>query len=79
MACIKHDPYREAKGLATRSFYEYLVLRTPESVRNLEKAIELADERGPLVLEGTKGISDNPEYARRAIGRARMMKEFIDD
>ena len=47
--------------MATQSFYEDLVLRTPEAVRNLERAIELADKRGPLVLEGTKGISDDPE------------------
>lgn len=61
--------------MATQSFYEDLVLRTPEAVRNLERAIELADERGPLVLEGTKGISDNPEYARRFVERVMALKE----
>ena len=61
----------EVKDLATQSFYEDLVLRTPEAVKNLEKAIELADKRGPLVLEGTKGISDDPEVARV------LMEKFI--
>ena len=65
--------------MATQSFNEDLVLRTPEAVRNLERAIELADKRGPLVLEGTKGISDDPEYAHRAIERARWMKEAVDE
>lgn len=51
-----------------------LVLRTPEAVKNLEKAIELADKRGPLVLEGTKGISNNPELAHKAIERAMALK-----
>lgn len=60
--------------MATQSFYEDLVLRTPEAVKNLEKAIELADKRGPLVLEGTKGISNNPELARKAIERAMALK-----
>ena len=65
--------------MATQSFNEDLILRTLEAVRNLERAIELADKRGPLVLEGTRGISDDPECARRAIERARWMKEPVDE
>ena len=65
--------------MATQSFNEDLVLRTPEAVRNLERVIELADKRGPLVLEGIGGISDDPEYTRRAIERARWMKGSVDE
>ena len=65
--------------MATQSFNEDLILRTLEAVRNLERAIELADKRGPLVLEGTRGISDDLEYARRAIERARWMKGSVDE
>ncbi len=65
--------------MATQSFYEDLVLRTPEAVRNLERAIELADKRGPLVLEGTKGISDDPEYARRFVERVMALRELEDE
>ena len=65
--------------MATQSFNEDLILRTLEAVRNLERAIELADKRGPLVLEGTRGISDDPECARSAIERARWMKGSVDE
>ena len=34
--------------MATQSFYEDLVLDSPEAVHNLEKAIDEADRRGPL-------------------------------
>ena len=65
--------------MATQSFYEDLVLRTPEAVRNLERVIELADKRGPLVPEGTKGISDDPEYARRFVERVMALRELEDE
>lgn len=65
--------------MATQSFYEDLVLRTPEAVRNLERAIELADKRGPLVLEVTRGISDDPEYARRFVERVMALRELEDE
>ena len=71
--------HRGGWNVATQSFNEDLILRTLEAVRNLERAIELADKRGPLVLEGTRGISDDPECARRAIERARWMKGSVDE
>lgn len=60
--------------MTTQSFYEDLVLRTPEAVRNLERAIELADRRGPLTFEGTRGISNDPEVARMAIEKTRAKR-----
>ncbi|AGI47935.1 hypothetical protein TALC_00941 [Thermoplasmatales archaeon BRNA1] len=51
--------------MATQSFYEDMVLKTPEAVRNLERAIEAADRRGPLKIEGIKGVTNDPEIARR--------------
>ena len=51
--------------MVTQSFFEDLVLRTPEAVANLEKAIDDADRRGPLKLKGAKGICHDPEVIRR--------------
>ena len=53
--------------MATQSFYEDLVLRTPDTVRNIGRAIELADKRESLTLDGTRGISNNPLCARRFV------------
>ena len=39
--------------MATQSFYEDLVLDSPEAVYNLEKAIDEADRRGPLRIRDT--------------------------
>ncbi|MCL2712817.1 MAG: hypothetical protein FWD37_06055 [Methanomassiliicoccaceae archaeon] len=38
--------------MATSSFYEMLVIDTPEAARNLERAYYAAEKRGPLKLEG---------------------------
>ena len=45
--------------MATESFYEDLILDTPEACANMEKAIDLAEERGDLVIIGAqKPIKD---------------------
>ncbi len=38
--------------MATQSFFEDLVLNTPEAVANLVAALDEADARGRLVIEG---------------------------
>lgn len=52
--------------MATQSFYEDLVLRTPEAVKNLEKAIEIAEKRGRLVVEAQGPVTD-PEEIKRIV------------
>ena len=53
--------------MATRSFYFDMVIDTPEAARNLEKAIEAADKRGPLEIGEVKGITEDPEIVRKLI------------
>ena len=51
--------------MATKSFYQDLVLDTPEAVANLERAIDEADKRGPIDVSEAKGVTNDPEIARR--------------
>ena len=62
-----HSKNQGGFGMATQSFYEDLVLDTEEAVKNLEVAIEEADRRGPLNVEGAQGVDDDPEFIREII------------
>ena len=55
--------------MATQSFYEDLVLETPEAISNLERAIDEADRRGRLDLGEVKGVTNDSEIARRIAER----------
>ncbi len=56
--------------MATQSFYEDMILDTPEKIRNFERAVEAAEIRGPIDFSECVGVSNDPEVARRAIERA---------
>jgi len=47
--------------MATQSFFEDLVLDTPEAVANLEAALDEADARGRLVIEGANDPIEDEE------------------
>ena len=51
--------------MATQSFYEDLVLDSPEAVYNLEKAIDEADRRGPLRIRDTGAIPCADDVIRK--------------
>ncbi len=50
--------------MATKSFYEDLILDTEEAIANLEKALDEAERRGPIVFDGPITIEDDPEFLR---------------
>lgn len=55
--------------MATRSFYEDLVLDTPEAIANMEKAFERA-ERGEVRIPYEKvELCRDPEVIRRILKR----------
>lgn len=60
--------------MATQSFYEDMIIDTPEAVRNLERAIELAEKRGPLKIVGAQGVEYDPVIIEKALARARAEK-----
>ena len=51
--------------MATQSFYEDLVLDSPEAVCNLEKAINEADRRGPLRIRDTGAMPCTDDVIRK--------------
>lgn len=51
--------------MATESFYEDLILDTEEAISNLEKALDEAERRGPMVIEGAVGVTNDPEFLRK--------------
>jgi len=62
--------------MATSSFYEMMVIDTPEKARNLVKAFEAAEKRGPLTSdsnifeqleEGRKFLKDNPDWLKKNV------------
>jgi len=67
--------------MATSSFYEMLVIDTPEAAKNLEAAYDAAMKRGPLVIEGPdidellreseEFFRKNPNFFKEAAARAR--------
>ena len=55
----------EGDRMATQSFYEDLVLDSPEAVCNLEKAIDEADRRGPLRIRDTGAMPCTDDVIRK--------------
>jgi len=53
--------------MATQSFSEDLVLNTPEAVANLEAALDEADARGRLVIEGAHDPIESVEETREIL------------
>ena len=51
--------------MATQSFYEDLVLDSPEAVCNLEKTIDEADRRGPLRIRDTGAMPCTDDVIRK--------------
>lgn len=52
-------------NMATESFYEDLILDTEEAIANLEKALDEAEKRGPMIIEGAVGVTNDPEFLRK--------------
>ena len=50
--------------MALESFYETMVIDTPEAAANLAKAIEDREKNGPLVLGPVQGVDNDPEFIR---------------
>ncbi|MDO5852806.1 MAG: hypothetical protein Q4Q62_01835 [Thermoplasmata archaeon] len=46
--------------MATQSFYEDLVLDTPEAVARLEAVLDEADRNGPRVIHA-QGVTNDPK------------------
>ena len=51
--------------MATKSFYETMIVDTPEAGANLSKAIEDCERNGPYVPARIQGTTDDPEVFRR--------------
>ena len=47
--------------MATESFYETMVIDTPEAGANLAKAIEHYEKYGPYIPKKVQGITRDPE------------------
>ena len=50
--------------MATESFYETMVIDTPEAGANLAKAMEDRERDGPLVLGPVQGVDNDPDFIR---------------
>jgi len=71
--------------MATSSFYEMMVIDTPEAARNLEKAFYDAEKRGPLKFDGPsidetlergrEFLRNNPNWLNEAAEKARIWAE----
>jgi hypothetical protein len=51
--------------MATESFYETMVIDTPEAGANLAKAIEDRERNGPYVSGPVQGVDNDPELIRK--------------
>ena len=51
--------------MATESFYETMVIDTPEAGTNLAKAIEDREKNGPYVPGPVQGVNNDPELIRK--------------
>ncbi|MDR0524111.1 MAG: hypothetical protein LBG62_06815 [Candidatus Methanoplasma sp.] len=47
--------------MESNPFFEDMIIDTPEKARNLERAFEEAEKRGPLVIVGAHKPNDDPE------------------
>ena len=56
--------------MATKSFYEDLVLDTPEAVANMEKAFERYEREGGYKVKNEVVLSKNFERFDRMTGKA---------
>lgn len=65
--------------MATESFYEDLIIDTPEALRNLERAIELAEKCGPLVFDEPQWEYDNLELALKIKRRLEQQEKDEED
>jgi len=54
--------------MATKSFYETMVIDTPEAAANLAKAIEDYEKYGPYIPGPTKGTTDDPQVLAKFMG-----------
>jgi len=54
--------------MATKSFYETMVIDTPEAAANLAKAIEDCEQYGPYVPGKVQGVTEDPEDLDRFMG-----------
>lgn len=48
--------------MATQSFFQDMILDTPEKIRRLEEAYDEADRRGPIDTTGAKPICRDKEF-----------------
>ena len=51
--------------MATKSFYETMVIDTPEAGANVAKAVEDYEKYGPHVSGETKGTTDDPKVLEK--------------
>lgn len=51
----------------TKSFYEDPILDTEGAIANLERALDEAERRGPMVFDRPITIEDDPEFLREFI------------
>lgn len=51
--------------MATKSFYETMVIDTPEAAANLAKAFEDYEKYGPYMPGPTQGVCTDPEIIRK--------------
>ena len=54
--------------MATESFYETMVIDTPEAGANLAKAIEHYEKYGPYIPKYCSDITDDPEFLDKFMG-----------
>jgi hypothetical protein len=67
--------------MATSSFYEMMVIDTPEAARNFEAALREAEKRGPLKFDGLdieeelergrEFLKNNPNWFKEAAAKAK--------
>jgi len=54
--------------MATKSFYETMVIDTPEAAANLAGAIKDFERNGSYVPGPTKGVTEDPEDLNQFMG-----------
>ena len=65
--------------MATESFYETMVIDTPEAGANLAKAIEHYEKYVPYIPKMVQGITRNPEIMDKIMGVSpRILKSTSD-
>ena len=63
----------------TESFYETIVIDTPEAGANLAKAIEHYEKYGPYIPKKVQGITRDPEIMDKIMGVSpRILKSTSD-